>query len=424
MVHITELLTRLWPITRSITGNGVRQTLTILNELVPIKTKEYPTGLNCFDWSIPKEWNIQDAYVKNKQGKRIIDFKKNNLHVMSYSIPVRQIMSRDELLKHIHTLPDQPNAIPYLTSYYQERWGFCLEHERLAELADDEYEVMIDSTLEEGHLTIGEGFIPGQREQEVLFSTYVCHPSMGNNELSGPVVQSYLYDYLLRRSEPLKYSYRFLYVPETIGAIVYLSQYGQALKEKLVAGYVVTCIGDPGAFTYKKSRRGNTLADRVAEHVLSYSEKPYQIVDWYPGGSDERQYCSPGFNLPVGSLMRSMYGKYPEYHTSLDNLAFITPAALTESIDIYIQIIETLELNDTYTNLNPYCEPQLGKRSLYPTLGAQKNKSQLVKQFRYLLAFSDGDSDIIDIAERLKVPCLELKEAIQVLTKESLLDRS
>lgn len=422
-MEIMELFDRLFPIPRSITGNGVRETLKILNTLAPISNTEYPTGMNCFDWTIPKEWNIRDAYIKNKNGEKLVDFKESTLHVLGYSVPVNAVVSKRELFAHIHTLPQMPDAIPYLTSYYKERWGFCIEHNRLGEFVDDEYEVVIDSTLEDGFLTIGEGYIKGQTEEEVLLSTYICHPSLANNELSGPIVQTYIYKQLLERKDSLRYSYRFLYVPETIGSIAYLSQHGDRLKEKVIAGYVVTCVGNDGPFTYKKSRRGDSLADRTALNVLGSSGKDYKIIDWFPVGSDERQYCSIGFNLPVGSLMRSMYGTYKEYHTSLDNKNIISDHALKETIQMYIDILETIEINDVYINTNPFCEPKLDKRGLYPTLGSQRDAELSVKKIMWLLGFADGKHDVIDIADKLKLKGNDLKDEIEKLVSASLLQR-
>ncbi|MFD0871002.1 Uncharacterized protein conserved in bacteria with an aminopeptidase-like domain [Chlamydia abortus] len=419
---IMELFDRLFPIQRSITGDGVREMLTILNELVPIEQKEYPSGMTCFDWTIPKEWNVREAYIKNKRGEKIVDLCDHNLHLVSYSVPFRGTVSRDELLARIHTLPEMPDAIPYVTSYYKENWGFCIEHNRLREFVDDEYEVVIDATLEDGYLTIGEGYVPGRGEQEILLSTYVCHPSMANNELSGPLVQTMVYQYLLKRGN-LKYNYRFLYVPETIGSILYLSQYGDMLKQRLAAGYVVTCVGHGPSFTYKKSKRGETLADRAAIHVLRQSGKPHRIIEWSPFGSDERQYCSQAFNLPVGSLMRTMYGDYKEYHTSLDNRDLISEEALQETVDMYIKIIETIEANETYRSTHIHCEPKLDKRGLYPSTGGTRSREERerVSMITYLLAYSDGDHDLIDIADKMNKVGSDLAETASLLLAKGLL---
>jgi aminopeptidase-like protein len=423
---LMEWFDRLFPINRSITGDGVRETLSILNEIVPICQEEFPTGMQCFDWTIPKEWNVREAYIKDSQGNILVDFRDNNLHLAGYSTPVRGLFSKAELMEHIHTLPELPQAIPYVTSYYKERWAFCVQHERLSAFTDKVYEVVIDATLDDGHLTIGEGYIQGESEKEILFSTYVCHPSMAINELSGPLVQTFIYQYLLEQQKPLKYSYRFVYVPETIGSIVYLSQYGEQLKERLAAGYVVTCVGHGEAYTYKKSKRGNSLADKAAIHVMRQSGKSYKVLDWSPFGSDERQYCSQAFNLPVGSLMRTMYGEYPEYHTSLDNRELISEHVLQETIDMYIDLIETLEANETYQCTHTHCEPKLDKRGLYPSVGGTRSEEvkKRIAIITNLIAFSDGEHDIMDIANKLNLMGKDLREDAHLLESKGLLIKS
>ncbi|QGQ94355.1 DUF4910 domain-containing protein [Paenibacillus psychroresistens] len=419
---LMDLFDELFPIYRSITGEGVRESLRILDGIVPIEQLEFPSGTECFDWTIPQEWNVKSAYIQDSKGVKIVDIKHNNLHLVGYSIPIRGTFTKAELMQHIHTLPEQPNAIPYMTSYYQKGWGFCVEHNRLGEFVDDEYEVVIDTTLEDGHLTIGEGFIRGETKQEILFSTYVCHPSMAINELSGPLVQTMIYHYL-RKQKNLKYSYRFLYVPETIGSIVYLSHFGEHLKRHLAAGYVVTCVGHGEAFTYKKSKQGNSLADKAAIHVLNQLGKSSKIMDWSPFGSDERQYCSQGFNLPVGSLMRTMYGEYPEYHTSLDNRELISEITMWETIEAYISIIQTLEANEIYEGTHLYCEPKLDKRGLYPSTGGTRGpkEKEQIAIITNLLAFSDGEVDLIDIAEKLHKLAPDLSEAARLLVEKGLL---
>lgn len=420
-MDVMALFDVLFPIARSITGDGVRQTLDILGEMVSIKKMEFPSGRQCFDWVVPQEWNIREAWVEDMRGRRVIDFKDSNLHVVGYSTPVDKVVSRQELLDHLHTLPELPGAIPYMTSYYQPRWGFCLEHNRLPELSGDKYRVRIDSTLEDGSLTMGEGYLQGETSDEIFFSTYVCHPSLANNELSGPIVQTFLYDYLRKRGKT-RYSYRFVYCPETIGAIVYLSEFGEELKKRVKAGYVVTCVGDEAPFTYKRSRRGNSLADRAAMHALAYSGREHKVLDWFPQGSDERQYCSTGFNLPMGSLMRSMYGTYPQYHTSLDNRDFISEKGLSGSVKAYIDIIETLEMNGTYVNTNPFCEPNLGRRGLQTTLGGRAKSRLSKKAIKNFLAFSDGTSDLIAIADRMGENLLQYREELSLLVECGLLD--
>ena len=418
---IQKLKEKLFPICRSITGDGLRESLNVIKEEVPINIIEIPTGTKAFDWEVPKEWNIRDAYIKDKNGNRIVNFKKSNLHVLGYSTPIKEKISKEELLKHIYTLPELPNAIPYLTSYYKERWGFCLEHNRLSELQEEEYEVCIDSDLKMGSMSIGEGYIKGKTKKEVLLSTYLCHPSMGNNELSGPIVQTLLYKWLLKNKENLKYSYRFLYLPETIGSITYLSLKGEELKNNVIAGYVLTCVGDNGKFTYKKSRIGNSLADKAALNILNNLEEDYKLYDWFPGGSDERQYCSHGFNLPVGSLMRSMYGKYKEYHTSLDNFDFIPLEKLYESFEVYKKVLMNIEINEKMEAIHKNCEPKLDKRGLYPTLGSQKETSKSIEKIMNLWAFSDGNNDIIDIANKLGINAYEFKTEKELLIKNRLI---
>lgn len=409
---------RLFPICRSITGNGVRESLKIISEVIPLNVHEIPSGTQVFDWTVPKEWNIHDAYIIIPDGRKICDFKTHNLHVVNYSAPVHKKVSFEELKKHLHTLPHKPNAIPYVTSYYQENWGFCIAYDEFKTLPKSgEYEVFIDSTLTNGSLTYADLLLPGESEEEVLLSTYVCHPSMANNELSGPLVAMFLYKKLAELTKR-KYTYRFVFIPETIGALVYLHKHGDYLKTHCKAGYVITCIGDRGIFHYKQSKYGNTLADKAAIHTLKHSGKPFRILPFYPGGSDERQYCSPAFNLPVGSLMRTPYREFPEYHTSLDNKDFISFKALKESVEMYFDIMQTLELNDKYLNLYPYGEPQLGKRGLYTGNVSREE----VMQMMYILQYSDGQNDLIDIAERMKMNVKELNKVVELLVKHKLIE--
>lgn len=419
---LMELFDRLFPINRSITGDGVRETLSILNEYAPVRQTEYPTGTVCFDWAVPKEWNVREAYVKDGQGRTLIDFKDCNLHLMGYSKPFRGFVSRDELMAHLYTKPELPDAIPYMTSYYREDWGFCVQHRRLPEFTDDWYEVLIDADLRDGHMTLGEGFIQGRTDKEILLSTYVCHPSMAINELSGPLVQIMIYKALLERKQP-KYSYRFLFLPETIGALLYLSRHGEDLKRKVAAGYVVNCVGHGEAFTYKKSKRGDTLADKAALHVLKQSGKPFKVVEWNPFGSDERQYCSEGFRLPIGSLMRTMYGEYPEYHTSLDDRSLISEQVLLETADMYLDVIDTLEANETYVSTHIHGEPKLDKRGFYPyTSGTRtaEEKKRVLKT-THLIAFSDGRHDLMDIADKMGLMGKDLEDAAFLLEQHGLL---
>lgn len=414
---------RLWPITRSLTGNGNRESLSILSEKIDLKVSEVPCGTKCFDWNVPPEWNIREAWIKNSKGNIVIDLAENNLHILGYSEPFRDKLNFEELKPHLYTLPDQPDLIPYLTSYYKRRWGFCLSHNQFLSLdSTDTYEVFIDSTLDDkGSMTIGEALIKGRSEKEILFSTYICHPSLASNELSGPLVSAFLYQKLKERNN-LKYTYRFLFVPETIGSIYSLSVKGEYWKKNLMAGFVITCIGDDGNFTYKKSRIGNALPDRAVMAILSQTEKDFNLVEFFPSGSDERQYCSPGFNLPVGSLMRTMYGKYPEYHTSADNKNYVSFEAMENSVLKYLEIVDVLERNEKYINTMPYCEPQLGKRGLYPTLGSQKGKEDFVKAMMWILNLADGTNDLIAISEKSKMPIKELIPVIETLIENGILE--
>ena len=415
---------KLWKIHRSLTGDGNRESVKILTDLIDLKTDEVPSGTECFDWTVPPEWNVKEAWIKDKKGNKIIDFSENNLHLLGYSSPIDKKISLKELKEHIYTLPDQPDLIPYLTSYYKRRWGFCMSHNQFLKLKDEDYEVFIDSTLDDnGSMTIADAILEGSSGREILFSTYLCHPSMANNELSGPLVAAFLYREL-KKLPNRYYTYRFVFLPETIGSIYYLSRYGEHLKSKMDAGFVLTCVGDSGPFTYKRSRRGDSLADRCAETVLKQTEKEFVIEDFFPSGSDERQYCSPGWNLPVGSLMRTRYGEYPEYHTSADNKDFISFASMEQSVFKYLEIITLLENNFRYKNRLPYCEPQLSKRGLYPTLGSQKEQSDFVEIMMWLLNLSDGTHDLIEISERCRIPIRKLIPVALRLVKAGILKKN
>jgi aminopeptidase-like protein len=414
-----KLIKRLFPICRSITGNGVRKTLSIIQEEIPIDQKEIASGTKVFDWTVPGEWNIKDAYVKDEKGNRIIDFKKSDLHIVGYSIPFRGKLSLKELKEHLYTLPEQPELIPYITSYYKKIWGFCLAHNVYKKLKKGIYEVNIDSTLQPGSLTYGELIIKGKTDEEILISTYICHPSLANNELSGPVISTYLAKYLLNRNEKARYTYRIIFIPETIGSISYLSLHKDHLKKNVVGGYVVTCIGDPGPFSYLQTRQENTLIDRVTIHALKNSDKEYKIYNFLERGSDERQYNSPGIDLPIGSLMRTKYGRYSEYHTSADNLDFITPKALFESLEMYKLCINILEKNYKYITTIP-CEPQLGKRGLYPTLST-KTSGKSVRNMMNLLAYCDGKNDLLWIAEKIDRPIWSLFLIVEQLMNNKLI---
>ena len=422
--EIEKYFDRLWPINRSLTGNGNRETLKILSELVDINIREIPSGTQCFDWQVPDEWNVREAWVKDSSGKKIIDFSNNNLHLVGYSQSFEGRLRLDELKEHLHSSPEQPDIIPYRTSYYSPRWGFCLSHNQLENLEEDFYDVKIDAVSDvKGSMTIGEATIQGETDEEILISTYICHPSMANNELSGPLVSSFLYDKIKREKKKF-HTLKFLFIPETIGAIWYLSENGMRLKEKLKAGFVLTCIGDSGSFTYKRSRIGNTTADRCAEYVLNNSGLKFTAEDFFPTGSDERQYCSPGFNLPVGSIMRTRYGKYNEYHTSADNKSFVSFDAMEESVNICSEIINLVDKNAYYINLMPYCEPQLGKRGLYPTMGSMKDTSQFVNAMMWVLNQSDGSKDLLEISNISGLKFSDIFSAAESLAEAGLIKRN
>lgn len=392
-----KLVEELYPICRSITGNGVRQTLEIINRQIPLRTIEIPTGQTAFDWSVPKEWNIKDAWIKTKSGEKIVDFQKSNLHVLNYSVPVNTIVTLDELKAHLFTLPDHPDWIPYRTSYYNENWGFCIPHSLFEQLTDESYEVFIDSTLTEGHLTFGEYYIKGETLDEVLISCHICHPSLCNDNLAGIAMATSLARNISNRQ--MRYSYRFLFIPGTIGSITWLSL-NESHVQRIKHGLVVACVGDSGHFHYKKSRKGNAEIDRMAENVLRNSEYMYELIDFFPFGYDERQYCSPGFNLPIGCVMRTPHGEYPEYHTSADNLDLVKPQYIQESFEIYLSIIQCLEANKVYINQQPKCEPQLGKRGLYNAIGGEYDSKTMQMVLLWVLNLSDGDHSLLDISEQ------------------------
>lgn len=413
-----KLMSELYPLCRSITGNGVRQTLNILKNHIPLKVHEVPSGTKVFDWTVPKEWNIENAYVKNSKGEKIIDFKKSNLHILNYSIPVKKKISLRELKKHLFSLPDQPDWVPYRTSYYAENWGFCLPHKQYLALPDDEYEVTIESTLENGFLTYGEYFIKGEKTDEILVSCHICHPSLCNDNLSGMALTTFLAKKL--NNLPLRYSYRFLFIPGTIGSITWLSINSHSCFN-IKHGLVVTCVGDEGKFIYKKSRQGNAEIDKASIKILRDSHKDFEIKDFFPYGYDERQYCSPGFNLPIGCLSRSTHGCYPEYHTSADNFDIIGANYLTESLEVYLSIINLLEKNKCFISQNPYCEPQLGKRGLYDKIGARSDNKKRQLAMLWVLNCSDGNHSLLDISDKSGLDFNLIQEIAELLLQHDLL---
>lgn len=414
------LARELYPICRSITGPGVRETLKIIGREVPeLRIHEVPSGTPCFDWTVPPEWSVREAFIEDERGRRIIDFTDNNLHLVGYSVPVDRTLSLDELRPHLHSLPNQPDAVPYVTSYYAERWGFCLSHRQLRELEPGNYRVRIDSTLVPGSLTYAETILPGRLESEVFLSTYVCHPSLANNELSGPAVAAELVRWLSGLPRR-RYTYRVAFIPETIGSILYVSRHLAHLRERVVAGFNLTCIGDDRVYSYLPSRNGGTLADRAALHALKHHAPDFIRYTFLDRGSDERQYCAPGVDLPVASIMRSKYGEYPEYHTSLDDLSLISPAGLGGGLQAVAKAILTVEANRIYRT-TVLCEPQLGRRGLYPTLSSASGR-HVGRLFADVLAYCDGEHDLLSIAELLNIPAWELAPAIVNLTDAGLIE--
>ena len=385
----------LFPICRSLSGDGVRTTLGFIKSIAPqLTVHEVPSGTTAFDWTVPDEWNIRTAYIEGPGGQRVVDFADNNLHVVGYSIPVNTTLDLEELQNHLHSLPDKPEVIPYVTSYYKRNWGFCLAHRERQKLTAGNYKIVIDSDLKPGSLTYGELLIPGQSKDEILLSTYVCHPSMANNELSGPVIATFLAKWI--SSAKRKYTYRIVFVPETIGTVVYLSRFLEHLKKSVQAGFVLTCCGDDGRFSFMPSRTGNTYADKVARRVLSEHAPDFIEYSFLQRGSDERQYCSPLVDLPIASIMRSKYHEYPEYHTSADNLDFVTATGLSSTLTLYAKVVESLEQN-RIPRAVVVGEPQLGKRGLYPDVGGQIDQNS-VSALLDLLAYADGSNDLLDIS--------------------------
>ncbi|MGC9354635.1 MAG: DUF4910 domain-containing protein [Mariniphaga sp.] len=412
-----KLAERLYPICRSITGNGVRETLSILNEFIPLTITEVPTGTKVLDWEIPDEWNISDAWIKNAEGEKVVDFKKLNLHVLNYSVPVDKRIKLTELKKHVYTIPEYPDWVPYRTSYYNRNWGFCLSHNQFESLPDGEYHVKIESELKPGSLTYGEVFIPGKSKEEVLFSCHICHPSLCNDNLSGIVLATKLAS--LISSMNLHYSYRFLFIPGTIGSIAWLSKNENKLHN-IKHGLVLTLLGDSTAFQYKRTRQENAEIDRIMEYVLN-KKGGTKILDFSPYGYDERQYCSPGFNLPVGRLSRTPFEEFPEYHTSADNLDFIGPVNLSESLSLLMEIMTIIEGNKKYINTHPKGEPQLGKRGLYNSIGGHHQNKDFRMALLWVLNLSDGNHSLLDIAAKSGIEFEIIADATEILKKAGLL---
>lgn len=417
--NMYSLVKELFPICRSITGDGVRKTLRIIQREIPeLKIFEVPTGTKVFDWIVPKEWNIKGGYIETLEGKKVIDFADTNLHVMGYSLPIDKIVSREELLEMCYTIPEQPDYIPYVTSYYKERSGFCLSEKQKQALTEDTYHVVIDSTLENGSLTYGELLIPGNSKDEIFLSTYVCHPSMANNELSGPAVAVELAKYILANKDR-RYSYRIIFIPETIGSITYLSKNLDYLQKHVIAGYNISCVGDDRTYSYVESPYADTLADRVAQNVLNFHYPEYKRYSFLHRGSDERQYCSPLVHLPLCAICRSKYEEYPEYHTSADNLNLVSPNGLYGAFEVYRKCIDLLENNYMYIVTTP-CEPQLGKRGLYPTLSRRGSINE-TRSMTAFIAYADGKHDLVDISNRINVPIDRLLPIIKKLLDNGLI---
>jgi aminopeptidase-like protein len=412
------LIERLYPICRSITGDGVRRTLDIIGEAIPLDRTEVRSGTEVFDWTVPKEWNIVDAFVKDESGRRVIDFQEHNLHVVNYSVPIHEVMTLEELSPHLHTLPDFPDRIPHRTSYFNEDWGFCLRHRDLLDLPPGKYEVAIDSTLEDGSLTYAEYFLPGESTDEVLLSCHTCHPSLCNDNLSGIALATHLARYLGQRDRHL--SYRVLFIPGTIGSITWLARNRQRIGN-IRCGLILSTAGDRGQLNYKRSRNGDAEIDRAAVHALRHSGEPYQIRDFEPYGYDERQYSSPGLGMDVGSLTRTPYGQFDEYHTSADNLEFVHAGSLSDTFDQHVAVLDLLDRNQTYLNLKPFGEPQLGRRGLYAALGGRKGDNSAELAVLWVLNLSDGAHSLLSIADRAGLPFDAVRTAADALLDVELL---
>lgn len=415
------LVRKLYPLCRSLTGDGVRETLRILARELPLELHEVPTGTPVFDWSVPREWNLREAWIACPDGRRVVDARASNLHVVSYSTPIRARVTRAELLEHLHSLPAHPDWIPYRTSYYHESWGFCVSQKQLEALTEPEYEVCIDATLAPGHLSYGELLLPGRSEREILISVHVCHPSLANDNLSGIAVATALAQRLEARER--EHSVRFVFAPGTIGALTWLAR-NQPRLERIAHGLTLVCLGDAGPFTYKRTLAGSAEVDRAAALALRESGRPHALVDYFPFGYDERQYNAPGFRLPVGSLMRARHGQFPEYHTSADDLSFVTPEALAESLEVCSAILGVLDANRVYRNTHPYGEPQLGRRGIYRTLGGEPDLAELQLALLWLLTLSDGTRSLVDVAERSGLPFSLVRRAADQLAAHGLLEES
>ena len=409
----------LFPINRSITGQGVRDTLKFFKQIIPeLEIKSFPTGFRAFDWEVPKEWNITDAYILDCNGSKIVDFKKNNLHIVGYSKPISEYMELEDLISHLYYIENQPDAVPYVTSYYKKSWGFCLTYNQFKSLKKGKYFVHIDSNFSDGVLNYGEILIPGKRKEEIFLSSYICHPSMANNELSGPIVTIALANELRKKSN--EFSYRLILIPETIGSICYLKENLELLKQNVIAGYNISCVGDDNDYSFLPSRNENTISDKVALNILNKSNISFKTYSWLERGSDERQYCWPGIDLPIASIMRTKYGEYPEYHTSLDNLNYISKEGLLGSLKIYLEVILALEHNKKYL-VKTLAEPKLDKRGLYSTL-SKKGSSIKSRTILNFLSYCDGYNDLIDISNKIELPISDTIELKELLLSKGLIE--
>lgn len=419
-MKLIDFCKNLYKIPRSLTGIGVVQSLEFIRKIIPMEIKQVPSGSKVFDWTVPPEWNIRDAFIIDlNTNEKIIDFQVHNLHLVGYSTPVDKVVEYEELLKHLYYIEEQPDAIPYITSYYSERWGFCLSYNQLKLLNKKaRFRVYIDSDFNiEGNLTYGEYFIKGETDKEIFFSSYICHPQMVNNELSGPAILTGLARYLKERDN--HFSYRFVLIPETIGSITYLSENLSHLKEHVVGGYNLTCLGDERSWGLVPSRYGNNISDRVARHLLKNKIGEYIEYSWLDRGSDERQYCAPGVDLPISSVTRSKYGEYPEYHTSLDNFEVVTEKGLNESLEFYLNCVEIFEKNLVFPKINVFCEPQLGKRGLYPTIST-KESGKVVRNMMNFISYCDGTNSLLDISEICDIPFEESFSYYEKLREKNL----
>ncbi len=422
---IHKLASKLWPINRSLTGDGNRETLLILKKIVKtLKIYEVRSGKKIFDWIIPDEWKINEAWIKDLNGKKIIDFKDNNLHVIGYSSPINKTITLKNLKKNLYSIPSMPKAIPYVTSYYNKNWGFCIQYEKLKKLKNKKYKVYIESSFKKGSLTYGEILIKGKTKKEIFISTYICHPSMANNELSGPTVLIFIANWL-KKMKNRYYSYRIVFVPETIGSLTYIHQNIKSLKSNVIAGFNLTCIGDEKNYTFINSRDGNTIADQVVEHTYKYGIKKYKKFSWLDRGSDERQYCSPGIDLPLVTLMRSKFNDYPEYHTSLDNLKkIVTPKGLNDSYLLIQKIINVFENNFVY-KVNFVGEPFFTKYNMYHEISNKNNNNFNLdyKLYRNIVSYCDGKNNLLDISNKLNLPVWELYDKIKKLEKNKIISK-